>query len=256
MLPEHKKSALKYQGGLIIDIAFSGFARLAGRPRLPSRSLYRAMLTCPFCSKYVPSGSIVCPHCLRALPAATAPAPRKPGSPLMTAMYGRWRAVLLLLGLAGVGFYYVRQHRGDYQALVTRDPVVPDATPPVTPITIAQPLDVAIADSASAKIEGGKYLAFPFSGDGRSECRIAGRVRVLSGGDRHVNVFIVDRDGMTELQAGRAPRTYYESGATSDVTLHFNVDGRTTYTLVVANTTPRGRAKAVRLQGIKAACSD
>jgi hypothetical protein len=171
----------------------------------------------------------------------------------MTAMYGRWRVTLLALGLAAAAVYYGRQHPGDYGPLFTPAPA---PTPVVSQITIAPPLDVAIADSASAKIAGGKYLTFPFSGDGRSECRIGGNVHVLSGGDRQVNVFIVDRDGMAELEAGRAPRTYYESGAVSDVTLHFNVDGRTSYTLVVANTAPRARAKSVRLQGIRAACSD
>ena len=215
------------------------------------------MTTCPFCSKYVPSQSIACPHCLRALPTIATPAPRTQ-SALMTAMYGRWRVALLALGLAAAAiYYYVREHRGDYGPLTARDPVVvPAPAPVVSQITIAPPLDVAIADSTSAKIGSGQYLAFPFSGDGRSECRVGGRVRVLSGGDRQVNVFLVDRAGMAELEAGRTPRTYYESGAVSDVTLRFNVDGRTSYTLVVANTAPRARAKSVRLQGIRAACSD
>jgi hypothetical protein len=205
------------------------------------------MPKCPFCAKEIPDGSTVCPHCMRAQPVTFAPAPRAEPD-------GRaWgRPVLLAVLLAGAGAYAWREYKPAPPVVAEPEPVV--AAPVTT--TIAPPLDVRIADTASVKIAAGKYLAFPFTGDGRSSCRVQGTVRTLSGGDRTIDVFIVDRDGVTDLENGRTPRTYFQSGPLRDVSLDFNVDGRSQYTLVVSNTGSRGRAGVKTVRIGRAACSD
>jgi len=102
----------------------------------------------------------------------------------------------------------------------------------------------------------GSWAAFPFNGNGRSECRIGGTVRTVADGTRRVNVLIVDREGMGELEAGRPPRTYYESGPVSNAVLDVKLDGRTFYTLVVQHAGPGSAARTVDLRKVVAACTD
>jgi hypothetical protein len=214
------------------------------------------MPTCPFCSKMYSQQASVCPHCLKTQP-DTVGATRRAAGAAGDAMHGKWRLLFLVLLLAGVSAWgWDRYKKLPANAYSPDTPLAPapEPAPQVVQTTIAQPIDVPVADSASVRIEGGKFAAFPFSGVSRTECRVTGHVRVLTGGDRRVNVSVVDRDGLSELEAGRPPRTWWESGPTADAALDFKVDGRTSYTLVVANA--GARAKTVRLKAIRAACSD
>ena len=207
------------------------------------------MPTCPFCGKEVPAGSSICPHCLRALPISVTTARATSAKSTPTVPRGLLRIALLLVLLA-VGAYALRNFRTEPEA----PPVEETVTGPVT-TTVAPPLEVRIADSAAVPIPAGGHLAFAFSGDGRSGCRIRGAVRALSGGDRRIDAFIVDRDGLADVESGKTPRTYYDSGETSDVALDVNLDGRTEYTLVVSNPSKSGRPKSVRIKA-GASCSD
>ena len=217
------------------------------------------MPTCPFCAKAIPDGSSVCPHCLRGQPVSAA-APKRDGGAL-DFMHGRWRLALLVVVLATVAFHLKRNYR--FGGGVEAEPE-PEATVAVAPApviekvqtTVAPPADVRIADTASVSIAAGTFAAFPFNGNGRSECRVRGNVRVLTGGNRRVTVLVVDREGMAELEAGRPPRTYYESGPTGDLALDVKLDGRTFYTLVIQNAGPGHAARAVRLRQVVAACTD
>ena len=216
------------------------------RPTMPS---------CPFCSKEVPTGSSICPHCLRAMPievmAARPTPPKKPIVPR-----GSLRALVLLVPLVAVGAYGLREYR---RVKATPEPVLlaegeePPVTGPVT-TTIAPPLEVPIADSASVPIAARGHLAYTFSGSGRAGCRVHGTVQGLGRGERRIDVFVVDRDGLADLENGRPPRTYYDSGALSDVTLDISLDGRSEYTLVVRN--EGKRPAAVRMKGVGASCAD
>ena len=218
------------------------------------------MPSCPFCAKAVPDGSTICPHCLRAQP-VTIPSAR-PTNESAGSASGRGRLVVLLVLVLGLGAYVYHEHRervtglfshDEEEAVVAARPVAPA---PVAGPTMAAPLDLRVADTASVVIPAGQYLAFPFSGDGRTGCHVQGRIRVLSGGDRRVRVMIVDRDGVAALEGGQPPSTFYDSGPTGDVDVDRNVDGRTSYTLVVANTAPRAKPKTVRLQNLRAHCTD
>lgn len=216
------------------------------------------MPTCPFCSKTFANESSVCPYCLRSQPETT-DAKRRAAGAARDAMHGRWRlAFLLLLLVAVAAFGYDRYRKLPANAYSPDTPLPPAPEPPpqVVQTTIALPIVVPIADTASVAIDAGSYAAFPFSGSGRTECRVTGSVRGLGGGDRQLNVFVVDRDGLAELEAGRQPRAWFESGPGSNVALDFKVDGRTSYTLVVSNAGARSRAKTVRLKQVSAACSD
>jgi hypothetical protein len=215
------------------------------------------MPACPFCAKSVPDGATICPHCLRAQP-ITIPSSRQAGQ--SSGSSGRGRMLVLLLLVAGLGAYLYHEHRERIHDLFAHEkaPVVvaaPAPAPAAGP-TMAAPLDLHIADTASVVIAPGQYLSFPFSGDGRTGCHVQGGVRVLSGGDRRVSVMIVDRDGVAALEAGHAPQTFYDSGPMSDVKVERNVDGRTSYTLVVANTAAKAKPKTVRLQNLRAHCTD
>jgi hypothetical protein len=204
-------------------------------------------MSCPFCSRDIPDGATVCPKCLRALPLVPIPVrgSRSSASDEQSTPWGR--LLVLLVILAAAGAYAFRQYRPREVPVAREEYVAP-------PPTVAPPLDVGIADSAAARIEAGRYLAFPFSGGDRSTCRLQGTVRGLSG-DGLVNVFVVDAEGLAALESGRTPRTYYESGPLPLVSLHLNVDGRTPYTLVVSNARS-ARAKTVRLDHVRASCSD
>lgn len=214
------------------------------------------MPTCPFCSRFYPQPSSVCPHCLKTQPDTVGTTRRVAGA-AGDAMHGRWRLLVLLLLLGGVASWgYDRYRRLPANAYSPDTPLALAPEPALAQVqtTIAPPIDVVVADSASARIEGGRWLAFPFSGVSRTGCHVTGSVRALSGGDRRVKVFIVDRDGLAELESGAQPRSWYDSGPVSSVAIDVKLDGRTAYTLVVANAGPR--AKTVRLKNIRAACAD
>jgi hypothetical protein len=204
-------------------------------------------MICPFCSKEIPDGATVCPKCLRAQPMVPVPARGSKARASEPASTPWSRILVLLVVLAAGGAYAFREYRPK-EAPVREEAYV--APPP----TVAPPLELAIADSAKVRIDARRYLAFAFSGGDRSTCRVQGEVRGLSG-DGLVNVFIVDADGLATLERGGTPRTYYESGPLPSVSLHLNVDGRTQYTLIVANARS-SRAKTVRLDHVRASCSD
>jgi hypothetical protein len=215
------------------------------------------MPTCPFCSREVPAASSICPSCLRALPiSVTTARPSAATSATRTAL-GWLRPAILVLGLLAVGGYGFREYR---HRRSVAEPVLTTAGEAVLPrpvtTTIAPPIEVAIADSASMSIPAGGHLAFTFSGKGRSGCRVHGAVQALSRGDRRIAVFVVDRDGLAEVEGGRQPRTYYDSGIVSDVTLDISLDGRTEYTLVIANAGGGRRPKPVRIKSVGASCAD
>jgi hypothetical protein len=202
------------------------------------------MSKCPFCARQIAEEVTVCPHCLRLQPGTVIRSAAPVAEPRA------WRRILVLLLILGsVGTYAFRAHRRPEVVVIQPEAVVPTTT-------IAPPLEVAIADSAAVKIAAGKYLAFPFSGGGRSTCRVEGRVQGLAGGDRTANVSIVDAEGLAELAGGGTPRTYYESGPLPTVSLGSNVDGRTPYTLVVSNIHGRHETKTVKLDRLRASCSD
>ena len=217
------------------------------------------MPSCPFCAKAVPDGATICPHCLRAQP-VTIPSARSSTSRSSGPLAGRGRAIVLLLLVLGLGGYLYHEHRERLGGMFSRDeePVAAPAPAPapVAPPTMAAPLDVRIADTASVVIAAGQHLSFPFNGDGRTGCHVQGNVRVLSGGDKRVTVMIVDRDGVAALDAGQQPQTFYDSGPTADVNVESKVDGRTSYTLVVANLAAKAKPKTVRLQNLRAHCTD
>ncbi|MDB4887681.1 MAG: hypothetical protein JWN79_3119 [Gemmatimonadetes bacterium] len=216
------------------------------------------MPTCPFCSREVPAASSICPSCLRALPiSVTTARPSAATSATRTALGWLRPAILVLalLAVGGYGFREYRQRRSVAEPVLTTAGEAAPRTGPVT-TTIAPPIEVAIADSASVSIPAGGHLAFTFSGKGRSGCRVHGAVQALSRGDRRIAVFVVDRDGLAEVEGGRRPRTYYDSGVVSDVTLDINLDGRTEYTLVIANAGGGRRPKPVRIKSVRASCAD
>jgi hypothetical protein len=209
------------------------------------------MPICPFCTKAVPAGSTICPHCLRALPLAITTAPTTTNGRAAHSSRGWLRpALLTLIALAG-GAYVLR----DYHRAPSPDDALDTRAAPGA-MTIAPPLDVRIADTSSVVIPAGGHLAFPFTGGGRSGCRIRGSVQALSGGDRRVKVIVVDRDGLADVESGKPPHSYYDSGPRSDVALEVNLDGRTAYTFVVSNPGRSRRATAVRIRNLTARCSD
>lgn len=178
-------------------------------------------------------------------------------------MHGRWRLLLLLVVMAGVAYHLKRNYRVGVYAMNAAAPVADEALVAapapalgVVQTTVAPPAEVRIADSAAVTIASGTWAAFPFNGNGRSECRVRGTVRTLSGGSRRVNVLVVDREGMADLEAGRSPRTYYESGAVAEAALDLKLDGRTFFTLVVRHDGAGSAARTVQLRRVVAACSD
>jgi hypothetical protein len=65
---------------------------------------------------------------------------------------------------------------------------------------------------------------------------------------------VVDGMGADDLANGRTPQKYYESGGTN-VLLGASLDGRSHYSLIVANLGAKSRAKMVKVQA-SATCSD
>ena len=207
------------------------------------------MPTCPFCRRDVPTLSSVCPHCLRALPLSVTTA--RATSPSRSLSLG-WVRPLLLVFVAGTAAAYAYR---TWHHEAPPEPVPEPVMAPATTTTIAPPLDVPIADTASVVLPAGGHLAYTFSGGGRSGCRVRGTIQARSG-DRRIRVFVVDRDGLANVENGRTPRTYYDSGGVPDVALDINLDGRTEYTLVVAHAGGGRRASTVRLRQVVASCSD
>lgn len=182
---------------------------------------------------------------------ARPPAPKRPIVPS-----GAVRALVFLVPLLAVGAYGLREYR---RVKSTPEPVLLEAgeeapvTGPVT-TTIAPPLELPIADSASVPIAAGGHLTYTFSGGGRAGCRVHGAVQALGRGTRRIDVFVVDRDGLADVESGKPPRTWYDSGPVSDASLEISLDGRSEYTLVVKN--EDRRATSVRMKAVRASCAD
>lgn len=236
--------------------AFRAPDRCTRTTQPPFTSTVSSMPTCPFCNKAVPDESSVCPHCLRAQPAAQASSARSSrGSRVSVGGHGRM--LLLLAVLAAAGAYAFRQYRGSSLPSFGADPepveAPPQPAPAVAQTTIAPPLDVRVGDTSTVSVRAGSYVAFPFTGEDRSTCRLRGSVRSLSGGA--IDVFVVDGMGADDLANGRPPRKYYEATGSSAVTLDASLDGRSHYSLVIASPAGSTRARTVKLDAT-AACTD
>jgi hypothetical protein len=88
----------------------------------------------------------------------------------------------------------------------------------------------------------------------RTRCLAMGQVEVLSGGDRNVNVLIMNEVAYTEWSHDQPVRTDYESNDRPVIAFDVNINDPGRYLFVVSNRSSKSAAKVVQLQHVSVTC--
>jgi hypothetical protein len=88
----------------------------------------------------------------------------------------------------------------------------------------------------------------------RARCLAMGQVEVLSGGDRNVNVLIMNEVAYTEWSHDQPVRTDYESNDRSVIAFDVNINDPGRYLFVVSNRSSKSASKVVQLQHVTVTC--
>jgi|SRR4051812_47605236 hypothetical protein len=88
----------------------------------------------------------------------------------------------------------------------------------------------------------------------RTRCLAMGQVEVLSGGDRNVNVLIMNESAYTEWSHDQPVRTDYESNDRPLIAFDVNINDPGRYVFVVSNRSSKSAAKVVQLQHVTVTC--
>ena len=166
------------------------------------------MRHCPFCAEQIQEAARICRFCGREI------------APLKVtrrdhAEDGLTRFVEVGLGLivfASVAYLVLTQVAWFPQspAVVAADTVVVAVEEPPAP---PPPLVIPLLDSLFV-LRAGEHADTIVAVDDERPCILSGRVVGLEGGNRDVEVYVLDEDGYTNWHNGIAPLPMYASGRT------------------------------------------
>ncbi len=199
------------------------------------------MIRCPFCAQEVEESETTCPHCGRDL--RTPARYVEPVTPAVPMSPARRLSLLIVLGIltAVLVFvvYRVRQGagRGGIAGLVMK--------PQTAHLAMAD--DVTLAPGA---IQRWEWVA---TGN-QPTCRLTGYVKVVEGGDRDVEVFVLTSTNYDSLSKGGNAFAFLQTGKTSAVILDVTSSEAGRMTFAISNRFSPQVAKVVQLRRVQVVC--
>lgn len=203
------------------------------------------MKQCPFCAEQIQRAALVCRHCGR-----TVQAPHS----LVTA-----RAVELGAGFGAFCFVGALLYAAMGGALdgkmasafaapaaASRAPAAAPKPPP--------PLVVRVLDEDALELPPGEHFDTAFAVSDSRPCTFHARVQGLEGGQRDVEVYLLDEDGNSNWHNGIKPAALYESGRTSASTIEVPLRQKGRFHLLLSNRYSLMTAKIVRVENARVVC--
>lgn len=139
-------------------------------------------------------------------------------------------------------------------------PAAPSAAPRPTPTERAaaaaqpaaaaapEPTRYAIAEAEAAVIQPGQFLYYPFSVSPSAHCSVTGRVVGLAGGNKDVQVFVMDENNFLNWKTNHEAEAYWQSGQVAATNVAVRLSGPATYYLVISNVFSPITAKTIKMQ--------
>jgi hypothetical protein len=216
------------------------------------------MRYCPRCGAAV-AGDGACQRCGPPERRRHPPAPEMPRSGLT----GLARALEIAVGAGAFGFVsylvaaiagvapmmesgHLRSATGIAAAEFLMDPV--SAGPP-------PPFEMVLLEADVIDLRTGDHFDAPFEVLDPRPCTLTGRVLGLAGGDRDVEVYVLDDAALQDWQDGIAPIALFESGRSSAATFAVDLPRRGRYHLLLSNRYSVFTPKRVRVDAARVRCA-
>jgi hypothetical protein len=199
------------------------------------------MILCPFCAQEVEKSEVLCPHCGHDL--RTPVEQVKPVTPVAPMSPARRISLLIVLGFLITVFvivvYRVRQGagRGGIAGLVMK--------PQTAHLAIAD--DITLAPGA---IQRWEWVATA----NQPTCRLTGYVKVVEGGDRDIEVFVLTSTNYDSLSRGGNAFAFLQTGKTSAVILDVTSSEAGRMIFAISNRFSPQAAKVVQLRKVQVVC--
>jgi len=120
---------------------------------------------------------------------------------------------------------------------------------------LAPPQVITIASSADIDIDAGKHQRWSWTvGADRPRCHLTGRIEVIDGGNKDVQVFVMTGDDYTNWVNGHSAKAFLQTEKTTVVTLDVNTSTAGPMVLAVSNGFSVLQRKRVHVQGAEVTC--
>lgn len=213
---------------------------------------------CPFCAERIQNAAILCRYCGRTLPV------HQPGVAFRGAELALGFGAFCLVGallFAGLGGAPGMAERFPLIGDMARSFVQPTLNPaapepePVQPPPPPPPLVVSVLDNPALRLPPGEHFdtAFVVYDEHARPCTFHGRVQGLEGGQRDIEVYLLDEDGHVNWHNGIEPTPLYASGRSAASTIELPL-GQGKFHLLISNRYSIFTAKTVEIENAHVVC--
>jgi hypothetical protein len=205
------------------------------------------MKQCPFCAEQIQRAAVVCRHCGR-----TVQSPATNVWAEVAAGFGAFCFVGALL-YAGMG---VTPFDGKMASAFVAPAAASRSTPAAAPKPPPPPppLVVTVLDEAALDLPPGEHFDTAFAVSDPRPCTFRARVQGVEGGNRDVEVYLLDEDGNSNWHNGIKPAALYESGRTSASTIEVPLHQKGRFHLLVSNRYSLMTPKTVQVENARVVC--
>ena len=174
--------------------------------------------------------------------------PRDAGSVLADLLRGG--EIVLGAGAFGVIAYLLAFQPG----MLSLPDVEGASAPAVEEFVPPPPLVLSLLDSRTLDLPAGEHFDTTFAVSDPRHCVFSGSVEGLAGGNRAVEVYLLDESGFEQWHEEIRPLALFESGRTSFAALDVPLPGPGRYSLLLSNRFSLFTDKVVHVDGARVVC--